>query len=242
MKQYLAAEALGESIAEAESISGVDAAVLSAAKAAYANTSSTPAELTAKKEELDKAIGTAKLNIATVDNPVNVMPILGIASDFNDSSTTGWTSTTNAQNKQASNGNAAKDYSVTCNHYENWKGDAMAVDGKVYATATNLSAGVYHLNSLAFANSGEGVYLYAGNSQTKVTATQIDIEKPFDVYTYVSGDNLEFGLQIQEKSANWIGLDNVNLFYLGDADDAYELLVIKTMETEPGYAAMESFG
>ena len=242
MKQYLAAVALGESIAEADKIAGVDATTLNNAKNVYNNTSSTFEQLEAQKELLDKAIATAKMAVATVEDPVNVMSLLGIASDFNDGETTGWTSTTNAQNKQASNGNNAKDYSVTGNHYENWKGDAMAVDGKVYATATNLSAGVYHLNSLAFANSGEGVYLYAGNSQTKVTATKIDIEKPFDVYTYVSGDNLEFGLQIQEKSANWIGLDNVNLFYLGDADDAYELLVIKTMETEPGYAAMESFG
>lgn len=242
MKQYLAAVALGESIAEADKIAGVDATTLNNAKNVYNNTSSTFEQLEAQKELLDKAIATAKMAVATVEDPVNVMSLLGIASDFNDGETTGWTSTTNAQNKQASNGNNAKDYSVTGNHYENWNWDAMSV-GKVYATATNLSAGVYHLNALAFTNSGDGLYLYAGDSQTKVTSTNIDIDKPADVYTYVGATGtLEFGLDVQVKSPNWIGLDNVNLYYLGDADEAYELLIIKTLETEPGYAAMESFG
>ena len=238
MKQYLAAVALGESIAVAEAIPGVDAAILSAAKAAYANTSSTPEVLTEQKAALDVAINVAKQAIATVDNPVDVMAMQNIASDFNDGEATGWTSTTNAQNKQASNGNNAKDYSVTGNHYENWNWDAMSV-GKVYATATNLSDGVYRLSALAFTNTGEGLYLFAGNSQTKVTTTNIDIDAPTDVYTYLADGTMEFGLEVYEKSPNWIGMDNVQLFYMGDAADAYQLLVEKTLASEPDYATME---
>ena len=241
MKQYLAAVALGASIEEAETLSGVDATTLTAAKTAYENTASTPEELAAQKEALDQAIGTAKLAIATVDNPVDLMPILGIASDFNDSQTTGWSSTTNAQNKQASNGNNAKDYAQTGNHYENWHWEAMSV-GKVTAKATNLSAGVYHLTALAFTNTGEGLYLFAGNSQTKVTAKNIDIEQPTNVYTYCAGGELEFGLDLQQKGPNWIGMDNVQLFYLGDADEAYELLVTERLAAEPDYAALDESG
>ena len=234
MKQYLAAVALGESIDEAVALGGVNADVLSAAQAAYANTSSTPEDMEAKKKALDAAIFEAKLAIATVDNPVDVLLPLGIASDFNDSDFTGWKSTTGASNKQASNGNNAKDYSVTGNHYENWNWDAFSI-GKVSATATGLPTGIYHLNTLAYTTTVGGTFLYAGGNQKMVTATQIDIEKPMDIYAVVTDGTLEFGLDVQEKGTNWIGLDNVHLYYLGNAAEAYEVLVSETLGAEPDY-------
>ncbi len=234
MKQYLAAVALGESIDEAVALGGVNADVLSAAQAAYANTSSTPEDMEAQKKALDAAIFEAKLAIATVDNPVDVLLPLGIASDFNDSDFTGWKSTTGASNKQASNGNNAKDYSVTGNHYENWNWDAFSI-GKVSATATGLPTGIYHLNTLAYTTTVGGTFLYAGGNQKMVTATQIDIEKPMDIYAVVTDGTLEFGLDVQEKGTNWIGLDNVHLYYLGNAAEAYEVLVSETLGAEPDY-------
>ena len=237
MKPYLAAVALGESIAEAEKISGVDAEALKAAKDAYANTSSAAETMEDLKKKLDVAIFQARLNTATEENPVEVLAYLGIATDFNDGSDVGWTSTTGASNKQASNGNNAKDFSVTGNHYENWNWDAFSI-GKVSATATGLSTGVYHLNALAYTTTVGGTYLYAGGNQKLVTATQIDIEKPTDVYAIVDDGQLEIGLDVQTKGTNWIGLDNVGLYYLGDSYNAWTTLKDETLAAEPDYEAM----
>ena len=234
MAQYNAAVALGESIEKAEKQGNVNADVLKAAKEAYANTSSTAAAMEQLKKSLDIAIFHAQLDIATVENPVEVLAPLGIATDFNDSDFTGWTSTTGATNKQASNGNNAKDYEVTGNHYENWNWDAFAI-GKVTATATDLPTGVYHLNALAFANVTGGTYLYAGENQTLVTATQIDIEQPTDVYAIVADGKLEIGLDVQVKGPNWIGLDNVHLYYLNASYDAYKAMKDATIAAEPDY-------
>jgi len=236
MAQYLAAVALGESIAQAEALGNVDAAVLAAAKDAYGNTSSTAEVLKAQKEALDVAIFHAKLSVASVDNPVEVLAPLGIATNFNDSDFTGWTSTTGASNKQASNGNNAKDYAVTGNHYENWNWDAFAT-GKVSATATNLPTGVYHLNTLAYTTTVGGTYLFAGENLKMVTATQIDIDKPMDIYAIVNDGQLEIGLDVQTRGTNWIGLDNVGLYYMGSSFSAWEVLRDETLAGEPDYEA-----
>ena len=241
MKPYLAAVALGESIAEADKVGGVDAAALKAAKDAYANTSSTAETMEDLKTKLDAAIFQARLKAATEKNPVEVLSYLGIATDFNDGSDAGWTSSTGASNKQASNGNNAKDFSVTGNHYENWSGNAFSI-GKVSATATGLSTGVYHLNALAYTTTVGGTYLYAGDNQKLVTATQIDIEKPMDVYAIVDDGQLEIGLDVQLKGTNWIGLDNVGLYYMGDSYAAWATLRDETLAAAPDYESMLAEG
>ena len=241
MEQYLAAVALGESIKEAEAVAGVDANVLKSAKDAYANTSSKAEDLKAQKEALDAAVFQAKLKNASYDNPVEVLAPLGIATDFNDSDFSGWTSTTGASNKQASNGNNAKDYSVTGNHYENWSGGAFSI-GKVSATATGLPAGYYCLNALAFANVTGGTYLYAGDIQKNITATQIDIEQPMEIYAVVNDGKLEFGIDVQTQGPNWIGLDNVYLYYWGSSDGIFRQVVAKIIEAEPDYEALLADG
>ena len=237
MKPYLAAMALAKSIEEAEALGGVDATALSEAKAAYGNTSSTVETLEAKKQALDIAIFHAKLASATAASPVEVLSIVGIATDFNDGSFEGWTSTTGAQNKQANNGNNAKDASVTGNHYENWNDVAFDI-GKVSATLSNLPAGVYHLNALAYTITGKDTYLYAGTNQKMVTATKIDVDQPMDIYAVVDDGKLEIGLDVQVKGTNWIGLDNVSLSYLGDAYTAWETLKEETLSAEPDYEAL----
>ncbi|MBQ9362656.1 MAG: hypothetical protein IJT97_04445 [Bacteroidaceae bacterium] len=238
MKQYLAAVSLGEKITEAEAQVGVDAAVLAAAKAVYGNTSSTTEELTAKEAALLQAINDAKFNAATVESPLEVLSLQGIATNFNDSDFTGWNSTTSASNKQASNGNAAADYSITGNHYENWNIVAFT-PGKVYATATNLPTGVYHLNALAFTTTVGDTYLYAGGINKLVTANQIDITKPMDIYTVVADEGqLGIGLDVQQTSTNWIGIDNVGLYYLGNNEAAYTVLIDETLADEPDYEAL----
>lgn len=175
--QYNAAIELGKVLAEANATNGTDAKAISDAKAVYDNSKSTVEELNAAAKALSEAVKMAKYNIATVENPVEVLSLLGIATDFSNGPT-GWTSTTGAQNKGASNGNNAKDYEATGNHYENWHPNAFT-PGKISATAEGIPAGIYRLSALAFSNTGRDAYLYAGDGRTAVTATQIDEDQVF---------------------------------------------------------------
>jgi len=234
---YNAAMELGEQITIAKATVGVDADVLSASEALYNNTSSTAEAMTTQAQKLRDAIMAAAYYVASLDHPVEVLANQNIATDFSDEQTTGWTSTTNAQNKGAGNGNNAKDYSVTGNHYENWNDGAMSV-GKVSATAVKLPAGVYRFEALAFTSTGAGLNLYAGAAQKPVTSTLIDIESPTEVYTYCGGGEMEIGLNLFAKGPNWIGLDNVQLYYLGDSDESYEKLLEEIMLLEPDYEAL----
>ena len=235
--RYNAAVELGESISEAESLGGVDPQVLAAAKGVYADISSTLDVLKANKKELDAAVFAAKLTVASPSNPVEVLAMFGVATDFNDKSTAGWTSTTGAQNKGADNGNNAKDFSLTNNHYENWNGSPFSV-GKIYATLSDLSVGVYRLSALAFSNADNCSYLYAGASRKIVTSKQINVDEPMTIYSAVSGSNLEIGLDVATKGPNWVGLDNVYLEYLGNSAEAYSLMVDEVVNAEPDYEAM----
>ena len=234
---YNAAMELGEQITIAKATVGVDADVLSASEALYNNTSSTAEAMTTQAQKLRDAIMAAAYHAASLENPVEVLVNQSIATNFSDEQTTGWTSTTNAQNKGAGNGHNAKDYSVTGNHYENWNDGAMSV-GKVSATAVKLPAGVYRFEALAFTSTGAGLNLYAGAAQKPVTSTLIDIESPTEVYTYCGGGEMEIGLNLFAKGPNWIGLDNVQLYYLGDSDESYEKLLEEIMLLEPDYEAL----
>ena len=233
-KIYEAATALGATITEAEGVSGVDATALANAKAAYNNSASTADELTAQNTTLKAAVRQARIDNATVDHPAELLVGSGIATDFNDGDATGWTSTTTAQNKQASNGNNAADFNVTGNHYENWSGSAFGI-GKVSATATDLPTGVYRLEALAFANVTGGTYLYAGDGYKMVEATNIDISQKTVVMGFTSTGSMEIGLDVRVKGPNWVGLDNVYLYYLGDSEEAYELLTDQLMAEEPDF-------
>ena len=236
LQTYNAAVELGELIDEAGALSGVDSDVLSDATEVYNNTSSTADELTAAADALSEAIFDAQTASATADSPVEILALLGtVEQTFDDSETTGWTSTTGASNVQASNGNAAYDSSVTGNHYENWSGSAFI--GKVYATVS-VPAGVYKLQALAFASPTGDTYLYCGDDSTLVETTQVNVDYPTTAMTATDEGDLEFGLINKVATANWIGLDNVYLYYYGNGTDAYTLLVEYVLTGETDYEAL----
>ena len=232
--QYDAAVRLGDIIAEAKRVSGVSADAIAKAEKVYANTSATVEELTQEADELAVTVKFAKFAVASVANPLEILSLEGIATDFNDGTCPGWESTTGATNKQANNANNALDEKVTGFHYENWSGDAFA-PGKITAKLTDIPAGVYHLNALAYSNSGQGAYLYAGKYETLVTATKIDADQSFDAYAVVTGNSLEIGLDIPAKGPNWVGLDNVQLYYLGNSAEAYEWLKAEVANNSVDY-------
>jgi len=235
MAQYEAAVALGDVIAEAKQTEGVSADALAAAQKVYNNTNATPAELQEATKTLQEAINAANYANASVEKPFELLGMLGtVEQTFTNSATTGWTTTISAQNKQASNGNAAFDYTVTGNHYENWSGNAFGT-GRIYATLTDIPNGVYRFSALAFANVIGGTYLYAGDQKTRVESTQINIEQEASVLVIVTDGTLEFGLRVDEKGTNWVGIDNVNLYYMGESYEAYSYAGQTALEEATDY-------
>ena len=233
--QYNSAMTLAATISKAEQTAGVDQTVLTAAKDAYANTSTTAEVLQSCNTSLEEAILHAQTRQATADAPVEVLSLLGIATDFNDTGTSGWESTTGAAHKQAANANNAANSEITGNHYENWSGEPFT-PGKIYATAKYLLPGVYRLSALAFSSADNCSYLFAGPNRRLVTSKKIDVEEPMDVYTVVSSaDTLTVGLDVTVKAANWVGLDNVGLYYLGSSQEALAKYVAETIAAEPDY-------
>ncbi len=235
MKQYLAAVALGDMIAIAEQTEGTNAEVLANAKKVYGDNGASVDELNEATKTLKAAIDEANFEAASVEKPFEMLSARGdVEQTFTNGETTGWTSTTSAVNKQASNGNNAVDYTVTGNHYENWHGNAFGT-GRIYAKLTDIPNGVYRFNALAFANEIGGTYLYAGNEKTLVESTAINIEQETSVLTIVTDNTLEFGLVVEEKGPNWVGFDNVNLYYLGDTYESYSYAGNATLEEAPDY-------
>ncbi len=238
MKAYLAAQDLSLLIATAEQTEGLADGVLDAAKAVYDDTTSSVDALTQATAVLRNAVNTAKLSAAYVTSPFEMLQMLGtVEQTFTNGQTTGWTSTTLAQNKQASNGNNAADYNITGNHYENWSSSAFGT-GRIYASLTDLPNGAYRFNALAFANITGGSYLYAASNKTLITSTQIDINQETDVYAIVTDGTLEFGLRVEEQGPNWVGLDNVNLYYMGGSYGSYDYIAQLTLDEVEDYQAI----
>jgi hypothetical protein len=55
------------------------------------------------------------------------------------------------------------------------------------------------------------------------------------VLALVDDNQLEFGLSIEKAGANWVGIDNVNLYYLGAGNDAYQVFVNQKIGTVTDY-------
>lgn len=222
---YNSAMSLSEAIEKAKSTDGVSEQCIERAELVYGDTESPVELLDSMTTDLNDSISMAVITKATVSSPVEILSVLGtVEQTFTDGSTTGWTMATNATNKQASNANNAKEPLLTGNHLENWSGGAFGT-GKVYALLGGVPNGVYKLSSLAFTSKVGATYLYAGTEKTLVQTTYIDSKKPTEVMTVVDNDSIEFGLSVEENGTNWIGLDNVYLYYMGAEADSYKAFV-----------------
>ena len=232
---YEAAVALGTAIEKAKTVAGFDADILSAAEALYANSSATVEAMNAKTNEINEAFVSATLASATATSQVDVLALYGtVEQTFENHETTGWYMNTAATHKQAANSNAAKDASVTGVHLENWNASSFGV-GRIYAKLTNIPNGVYRFNTLAFTNVTGGTFAFAGDEKTEVDSKNIDASKEYEVLALVDDNQLEFGLSIEKAGANWVGIDNVNLYYLGAGNDAYQVFVNQKIGTVTDY-------
>ena len=151
---------------------------------------------------------------ATKSNPMDVTAKF-VTNPYFDNNKDGWTSTTGYQNNGRATNQAG---AFSGGFYENWNGSAKT-SGKMYQTLSGLPDGIFRVTAAAFVNNANAnVYLFAGLQKTPVNSTTPSL---YSVQTTVNGGSLEIGLALGDgNAANWIGLDNVKLEYLGFDIDA----------------------
>ena len=97
-------------------------------------------------------------------------------------------------------------------------------NGKISQTLTNLPAGNYRLECDAIATWQDdasvevtGVSLFAGSQKTAV-ATENQKPQHFSVtFENRMTRDVKIGIDINSTNANWVAMDNVRLYYLGEA-------------------------
>lgn len=124
----------------------------------------------------------------------------------------GWTCTGGFQNQGLAS-NQQGDFTVP--FFENWNGSAKA--NKMYQTITNVPNGTYKLKIAAFVNTLDenSQYVFANSDKTYLTTTAPTF---YEVWTVVTGNTIEIGLEQTSAKANWMGIDNVSLTYYGAGD------------------------
>ncbi len=126
----------------------------------------------------------------------------------------GWTCTGGFQNQtRASNQSGA----FTVPFFENWNGSAKV--NKMYQTISNIPNGTYRLDIAAFVNTladpNESQYVFANDDKVYLTT---GTPTAYEVYTVVTDNQVEIGLEQTTATANWMGIDNVSLRYYGAGD------------------------
>ena len=163
------------------------------------------------------ADNTAAVAGATKDNPVETNFVVNGTFD---SGISPWQRTGTFQNNKTAN-NQYGDF--TGNFYENWNGSAQ--ENKMYQVINNIPNGTYKLKIAAFVNNfvdepNESQFVFANADKTYLTTGTPTF---YEVYTYVTGNTIEIGLEQTTATANWMGIDNVSLTYYG-ADNVVEEL------------------
>ena len=157
--------------------------------------------------ELDA--NTKKVEGATPENPVVTDFVKNGTFDSNVNS---WSSTTNAQNRGTAHNQTG---AFTGNFYENW--NASAFKGKMYQQVKNIPNGTYKLKICAFVSTLDAAnqHVYANSDKVALTAGE---PTAYEVWTVVTDNTAEVGLEQTAASANWMGIDNISLTYYGEGD------------------------
>ena len=124
----------------------------------------------------------------------------------------GWTCTGGFQNQNRAS-NQQGDFTVP--FFENWNPNAKV--NKMYQTINNVPNGTYKLKIAAFVNTLDGTtqYVFANDDKTYLTTTSPTF---YEVWTVVTNNTIEIGLEQTTATANWMGIDNVSLTYYGAGD------------------------
>lgn len=122
-------------------------------------------------------------------------------------------------------------------------------DGYLSQTLTNLPAGAYKISCYAMAcqqglGAGykvEGVTLFANTNSkenTKVVATDPNVPQKFEfMFEVKEGENVNFGLKLENTTANWLFVDEFQVDYYGADAQMMYLLDMQNVATEAQGAA-----
>ena len=204
------------------------AAAIAAAQDVYDN-SKDAEEVKAAVATLKEATKLAILMNATEENPV--LTDFVVNGTF-DAGTTGWKSTTGAQNQgTATNQQGA----FTGAFFENWHPSNYT--GKLYQVIENIPNGIYELSICAFTNNHDATaqFVYANGDKVALTT---GAPTAYTVRTIVENNTIEIGFEQTAAVSNWCGIDNISLTYLGEATNEAVLNAAKEAFT----AAYEEFG
>ena len=117
-------------------------------------------------------------------------------------------------------------------------------DGYLSQTLTNLPAGAYKISCYAMAcqqekGAGykvEGVTLFANTSSkenSKVVATDPGVPQKFEfMFEVKEGENVNFGLKLENTTANWLFVDEFQVDYYGADAQMMYLLDMKSVATD----------
>ena len=131
-----------------------------------------------------------------------------------DNDVNGWTSNGGFQNGGLAT-NQQGDF--TGSFWENW--DPSAKVNKMYQTINNVPNGTYKLKIAAFVNTladpNESQFVFANDDKTYLTTGNPTF---YEVWTVVTNNTVQVGLEQTTATANWMGIDNVSLTYYGAGD------------------------
>ena len=131
----------------------------------------------------------------------------------------------------------------------NKAGTGHLSDGYLSQTLTNLPAGAYKISCYAMAcqqdkGAGykvEGVTLFANTNSkenSKVVATDPDAPQKFEfMFEVKEGENVNFGLKLENTTANWLFVDEFQVDYYGADAQMMYLLDMQSVATEAQDAA-----
>ncbi len=228
---FVARKALYETYLLAAAVPSVNTAD---AAAVYNNPAATADELNAANETLAAAIRQAKFDAASPENPIELTEMI-VNADC--ASSTGWTGAVQdggaKPNSFAFQGstqtNSETGLSFTA-FLENWTASSGALPDKMmYQVIKDVPMGKYRLEADAIAtrqnNDGlevSGVYLFADGGAMAKTACHTGNGAPehFTVDFTVLNDSITIGFMTEGTDANWVGVDNFKLFFLGKDDNA----------------------
>lgn len=117
-------------------------------------------------------------------------------------------------------------------------------DGYLSQTLTNLPAGAYKISCYAMAcqqekGAGykvEGVTLFANTSSkenSKVVATDPEVPQKFEfMFEVKEGENVNFGLKLENTTANWLFVDEFKVDYYGADAQMMYLLDMQNVATD----------
>lgn len=223
---YENAMTLGSKIEEAENY-GID---VTDAKSVYDNTASSNDQIVAAIDAVNTLINKYKENLASPENPQDITENYIPDADFELNQGAGvWQRTHSAQNYQT--GGTPGKMGDDTYFLEAWHPSTFT--GKTYVSIADIPNGVYQFTLSAATNGGDGCYVYANNDSVEVTTGST--MTPYTVYTLVTDNNLEVGLNLPKSQQNWIGIDDAKLTYFGNTNESYAYWLKSAIENAPEY-------